>query len=197
MDVAHVLLKVGSGVKHRSIAEQLVVVGESFHHEQSHIAKRHLLQIVVAHIKRAEIVACHLIEQNVGVDGVGAIHQHKHLRLVGRGFQVGELLIGNFAARRIVGKCHGTPEHTACIRAAAGELSSGFNMLHNGRSGGCDIGFGIALQHFFEHLLKFFVIFFGNVCQRIDKHKLRHQFRKRISAHHFGIRLVHGLVIIV
>ena len=78
-----ILLEVGCRIKHGAITNQFGIIGKALHHQQSHAAEGHLLKVVVAHIERAEIVARQLVEQYVGVDGVGAIHQHKHLWLVG------------------------------------------------------------------------------------------------------------------
>ena len=70
-------------------------------------------------------------------------------------------------------------------------------MLHDGGSRRGDVGFGIAFEHFLQHLLEFVVVLLGDIRQRIDEHKLRHQLRERIAAHHFGVSLMHSLVVVV
>ena len=137
----------------------------------------------------------HLIEQLVGRHRVGREHEHKELRLVATLGEWSELSVGGVAGR--VGRQAHRPQHAASVLRATINLATLVELLHHRRCCGSDIGLGIALKHLPEGFLEHLGVALGNIGQGVDKHKLGHNLRQRIGAHHVGIGLMHDGVVVV
>ena len=183
------------GVKVSLVLLEFGIVRESLDNEQSQIAEVHLFQVKVLHRVVAEVVLGHLIEQHIAPDGVGRVHKNEVLRLVESLAEWGELFLDALGGG-VVAESH-RPEHAAGILAATVNLAALVDLLHNRRSGGRDVGFGITLQHFLERFLELVVVLFSNIGKRVDKHELGHEFRQRVGAHHLGVGAMHSAIVVV
>ena len=137
---------------------------------------------------------CHLIEQQVAVHAVHGVEQDEYLRLViilGKGGECALQCLGC----GIVAQA-GAPQHAAHVAAATLEASSLVELLDNIAGDRSDVGLRISLQHVLERLLELVVVLLGKVAQGVDEHELGHDLGERILAHHLGIGLVDGSVVI-
>ena len=176
-----------------AIVLQFLEVLKSAHHQQSQAPEGHLLQVVVLDNEGGEVVAGHLVEEGVRTHAVGGVEQDKHVRLVEVVGKRCELLCD--VAGAVVGQtCR--PQHAARVVATATQSAPGVQALGDSRRHRRDVGLGIALQHLLEHLFKLVVVALGEITQCVNPHKLGHDFAERILAHHLGVSLVHGVVVV-
>ena len=174
---------------------EFVVVVKSLHGEQSELAESHLLEVEVLHYEGGEVVISHFVENVVGRDAVGGIGEQEHVRLVHVVRKRCEFFaVANGGAVRRKACC---PNQAASVARRALDRAARVELLEHSRSGGRDVGLGILLEKCFERFLKFLLIVFGDIGERIEEHKFRHQLRKRIIGFHTRQRIVHLLVAIV
>ncbi len=62
---------------------EFVHVGEAVDNQQAETAEIHGLEVEIAHEERAEVVACHFVEQQARVDTVGWVGEHQQLAGIG------------------------------------------------------------------------------------------------------------------
>ena len=139
-------------------------------------------------------MSSHLIEQHVAVHAVGGIEQDEHLRLVVVLAKRGEGALQRLGRGVIAQTCG--PQHTAHVAAATFQSTALIKLLDDFRSHRGDVGLRVSLQHVLDRLLKFLVILLGEIGQCVDEHELGHDLGERILAHHLGIGLMYGRMVI-
>ena len=195
-DVVHLSRHVDGVVllKLAAVVGGLLEVVHSLDYQQAQRAEVHLFDVIVLDLEGVEVVACHLIEQHVGVDAVAGIEQDEHLRLVVVLGKRGERALQCLGCG-IVAQARG-PQHAAHVAAASLEATALVELLDNLGCHGGDVGLRIALQHVLERLFELVVVLLGQVTQRVDEHELGHDLGQRVLAHHLGVGLVDGSVVV-
>ena len=182
------------------VVVKLALIGKAANYQQSHVAEAHRLQVIVAHHKPREVVACHVKQHLVGVHRVEREGQHEQLRLLRVILKGGRLALG-VQHRGVVAQTR-LPQHSARVRRACLQLAATLHIGEDATRHIRHVSLRPTVEEVFQPLAELAVILLSEVAQSVDEHELGQDAAQRIFLLHLSgervyLRVAVGQIIAV